>query len=693
MNKILIVWILIFSFTLALLKGEQSDLPIADFEGDSWEDWKVEGNAFGLKPVGNLPAPEKQGYWVDGIVGKGMANSSVGGRKETGKLISPEILIQRPYLQFSYAGELSPQCTVNLILNEQVVRTILPEKEFRPKALCPTSWDVKELQGKKVHIEIVDSNLDKGEFILVDHIFQTDAALVSSQFSLPVKNRFLLLPVKNYSKKHYFRLSLDGQMVREFDIELAEDGNPDWWASYDISPWIGKNLTVDSFVKVSETLVQKLPGLFQQSDQEGDDSTLYKEVSRPQFHFTPKRGWNNDPNGMVYFNGEYHLFYQYNPFGIRWGNMHWGHTVSQDLIHWTEKPIALYQRGLRDMAFSGGAIVDKDNRLGFGTGKEDTLIAFFTSTGRGECIAIGNKNFVTLKDYDKNPILKHPQGGRDPKVLWYEPEKKWIMIVYEARKEADQVVDTYAFYDSRDLRSWNRLSEIPGLYECPEFFELPVEGEGVRKWVIHGSERKRVDGKFVGTKSSYMIGSFDGKKFTPETPILNGHLGPCYYAAQTFSHVPDGRCIMMGWLSGANYPKMSFSQGMTVPLELKLKKTEEGLRLHFAPIKELENLRISNQQYQKLNLVEANAVLEKMHAELLDIRMKISLDDLEETKINIRGIPIIFNPATRELSCNGKMVQLPLGRKSFQLRAIVDRSVLELFIDEGAFAMAFGGDI
>ncbi len=277
---------------------------------------------------------------------------------------------------------------------------------------------------------------------------------------------------------------------------------------------------------------------------------------------------------MVYAQGEWHLYYQHNPFGIKWGNMHWGHAVSQDLVHWTELPEALFQKSLHDMAWSGGGLVDSRNSAGWKTGTQDPLVVAFTSTGRGECLAYSLDRGRTLVEYPHNPIIAH--RGRDPKIIWYEPGQHWVLILYEEPLEegvgsgghGTAASFGYAIYTSPNLNRWIRQSFIPGWYECPELFEIDVEGQpGVKKWVIYGCVKNQAD-------SAYVVGSFDGKTFTPEMQPIPAHAGPSFYAAQIFSHAPDPRHIMIGWLQGANYPGMPFSQGMTVPLELKLRRAQ-----------------------------------------------------------------------------------------------------------------------
>ena len=313
---------------------------------------------------------------------------------------------------------------------------------------------------------------------------------------LVLQSKYLNLPVKNGVAKRRMSLAIDGRIVREFEIELAE-GEPDFWVFLDVSMFRGKtaSLRVTSSGQDSGALRAIVP-----SDTIQGAEDLYREKHRPQFHFSSRRGWNNDSNGLVFYQGEYHLYYQHNPYGWNWGNMHWGHAVSTDLVHWQELPIALYPQKFGDWCFSGSAVVDADNTAGFKTGREDVIVAAYTSTGRGECIAYSNDRGRTFTDYPGNPVVKHK--GRDPKVIWYTPGRHWVMAVYDERDKSRGI----AFYTSPNLKDWQFRSRIDGFYECPELFELPVDGDrNNKRWIVHAGD------------GNYVVGRFDGKTFTAES--------------------------------------------------------------------------------------------------------------------------------------------------------------------------------
>ncbi len=297
-----------------------------------------------------------------------------------------------------------------------------------------------------------------------------------------------------------------------------------------------------------------------QADEIRGAENLYREKLRPQFHFTSRRGWNNDSNGLVFHKGLWHLYYQHNPYGVQWGNMHWGHAVSEDLVHWQELPIAIYPQRFDDWVFSGSAVVDVNNTSGFGREGQPAIVAAYTSTGRGECIVYSNDDGRTFTEFEGNPVVRH--SGRDPKVIWYGPGRHWVMALYD---EADNK-RTIAFYTSQDLKKWEFASLIDGFFECPEIFELPVEGEdGQRRWVLYAAD------------GDYLIGSFDGRVFTPESGKHRFSHGNCFYASQTYNNVPpeDGRRVQIAW-GRVEMPGMPFNQMMLFPVELTLRRAGRG---------------------------------------------------------------------------------------------------------------------
>lgn len=337
----------------------------------------------------------------------------------------------------------------------------------------------------------------------------------------------------------------------------------------------------------------------------------YTEPHRPQFHFTPETNWMNDPNGMVYYDGEYHLFYQYNPFGDTWGHMSWGHAVSTDLVHWEHLPVALWEEdGI--MIFSGSAVVDTGNTSGFATGSESPLVAIYTGHYpdkplQNQQIAYSNDRGRTWTKYQGNPVIDiGKQAFRDPKVMWHEPTGKWVMTVALPHEHKVQ------FYGSPNLTDWALLSEFgpagaeKGKWECPDLFPLEVEGTSKRKWVlIVNIGSNAVAG---GSGCEYFVGEFNGIEFVEETSSASVHwvdYAKDFYAAVSWSDVPeqDGRRLWIGWMSNWQYanevPTSPWRSAMSIPRSLKLRKIDDALRLVQTPVRELKTLR-GDQRKEKL---------------------------------------------------------------------------------------------
>lgn len=326
----------------------------------------------------------------------------------------------------------------------------------------------------------------------------------------------------------------------------------------------------------------------------------YTEPNRPAFHFTMKKGWSNDVNGPIFWNGQYHLFFQSIPYRLQMDGalMEWGHAVSKDLVHWRQLPSALAPDKL-GAAWSGTSILDRDNAAGFG---KNAFVVFYTAfnpaTGRQvQCIAFSTDNGATFTRYSGNPVLDTgaevgSNDTRDPKVFWYAPARHWVLVLFEK--------DGMSIFNSADLKHWTRKSHIAGLFECPDLFELPVDGNAKNtRWVLHGGS------------SSYFIGSFNGETFTPETPLLryaegkNRNGDDVLYASQSFENMPDHRRVQMAW--GRIEDKgMPFNQMLLFPTEFRIISTPNGLRLASAPISEIHLLQGQRHAWQQLASDAAN---------------------------------------------------------------------------------------
>lgn len=655
------------------------DLVIADFEGPAYAPWVATGEAFGVAPAqGTLPGQMP----VDGFRGKGLVNSFLRGDGTTGILTSPEFRIERRWLTFLIGGGRDPErLTIQLHVDGQVVRTATGGND-RPggsETLVAEAWDVEEFRGRLGTLQIIDQATGGWGHINVDHIVLTDTrpkgTLRNAERSLVAETRYLHLPIKNGGPKRIVTLLVEGQPVVRNEIELA-DGSADWWAPMEIAAWRGKSLTVrvDKLPEDSTALSAIEPG-----DELKEAAALYQEALRAQFHFSPRRGWNNDPNGLVYFRGEYHLFFQHNPYGWGWGNMHWGHAVSRDLVHWEELGDKLLPDDFGPM-FSGSAVVDVDNTSGFGKPGEPPLILLYTAAGNPttQCLA-WSLDGRTFTKYAGNPVLNEvTPGNRDPKVLWHAPMKRWVMVLYVEKPAGRHTVH---FYTSPNLREWTYASHVDGdpqgrrfLFECPDLFELPVEGTpSEKRWVLFAAD------------SQYAIGTFDGTTFHAEQTHLPGHRGRGFYAAQTYSDLPaaDGRRIMFGWLQ-TETRGMPFNQGMSLPLELGLKPTAEGPRLTWSPARELIALRSSSSRYDPVTLHPGDRnLLAEESMELGELRWEIEPAANSVVTCQVRGVPVVYDTAGQTLSVNGHATPVPLRDGRLRVTLFVDRTSLELFADDG----------
>jgi sucrose-6-phosphate hydrolase SacC (GH32 family) len=410
---------------------------------------------------------------------------------------------------------------------------------------------------------------------------------------------------------------------------------------------------------------------------------IYDELYRPQFHFSSRKNWINDPNGLVYYDGEYHLFFQHNPEGLQWGNMTWGHAVSPDLLHWTQLDHALLPDSWGTM-FSGSAVVDWNNTAGFQSGKEKTLVAIYTlhrsadvdSSLEDQCIAYSNDRGRTWTKYTGNPVLPTPhlvnRGFRDPKVFWHGPTGKWVMIIYH--RVGNQL------YGSPDLKSWKLLSEFTGLpYECPDMYELPVDGNAAdTRWITEGGN------------GDYFVGRFDGTTFTPESEKLTCDYGLHYYASQTFSDIPasDGRRIQVAWMNGGNNPGMPFTNQMSFPRELTLVTTPAGIRMVRKPVREIESIRGREWKFQNLVLKPGENPLADIEGELLEIQATIEVGSAAKVGLRLRDESIRYSVADHRLRCLSKSAPLEAKDGVLDLRILLDRASIEIFADGGLVTMA-----
>lgn len=518
-------------------------------------------------------------------------------------------------------------------------------------------------------------------------------------------SRYLNFPVKPGAPKRLVSIHGGQELLHQFEIELAPPNAADFWVFLDISPLKGQRLRVTLETPGAaahrvdadgrgaggaEGETEPVASLHVvQTDTIGGAAApredlykdLYKEARRPQFHFSSRRGWLNDPNGLLYYRGLYHLFYQHNPYGTRWGNMHWGHAVSRDLVHWTEVGVALYPDDMGTM-FSGSGVVDAQNTSGFKTGEEDPLVLFYTAAGgtsarsQGkrfvQCLAYSVDGGKTWRKYEGNPVVDHIAGeNRDPKVVWHEPTRRWVMALYLENHR-------YTLLSSPDLKTWTRLSDVtvPDCDECPDLFALPLDGDPSNvKWV------------FWGANGSYLVGDFDGKRFYPlEHVRVRSNQDASCYAAQTWSNAPDGRCIQIAWFQ-CDLPGMPFNNFMTFPCELSLRTTEDGMRLFFEPVREIEALYERRYDWEAEVLRAGKPVTKHIDGELLDIAACIEVGTASEVELAVGSSAVRYSVPERHITCGGRRMPLKVDQGMLRLRILVDRVSFEIFGNGGALYM------
>lgn len=402
--------------------------------------------------------------------------------------------------------------------------------------------------------------------------------------------------------------------------------------------------------------------------------SVYEEVHRPRFHFTARENWINDPNGLVYFEGVWHLFFQHNPDATVWGNMTWGHAVSKDLIHWRQTEHALLPDEHGTM-FSGSAVVDWNGSAGYG---EQTLLIFYTAAGGHvypqrrdtQCLAYSIDGGDTWLKHASNPTIDwYEANNRDPKVIWHEPSHQWIMALYLAE-------DRYCLLKSSDAKNWSRFQDLTlsGDSECPDFFPLQ-DSAGVERWV------------FWGASGLYTVGSFDGESYRAETEVLTCERGTNGYAAQTYSDTPCGRRIQISWMARGQYPEMPFNQQMSVPVTLSLKGAGDDVVLTRWPIAELETLRQRQVEHAKETLEPGDRFAPNCGGSLFDLNFEVV--DCKDQLLNllIRGKSMVFAFEDGVIRFNEKAVPLPSGNIS--VRILIDRTSIELFVNEGQISANF----
>ncbi len=481
--------------------------------------------------------------------------------------------------------------------------------------------------------------------------------------------RYLCLPVAQEARLAKAEIRVDGRVERAFDIPLT-GSEPDFWVGADLAAFQGRQVAflVDDEGLAGASVVQAdaIPG----------SEDLYRERYRPQFHFSAARGWLNDPNGLVAYGGSYYLFFQHDPYANHGSgrNKHWGLATSRDLVHWREVGDALYPDAL-GACWSGSAVVDWGNSSGLGDGDTPPLVCAYTSAGEPftQSLAYSADGGATWQPYDGNPVVGHLRAeNRDPKLIWHAPTERWIMALYLDG-------NAYALLRSRDLRQWEVIQELTlaGAAECPDLFPLALEGdaEDVR-WV------------FWGANGTYLVGEFDGERFTPaQAPARLAANGDAY-AAQTWSDIPseDGRRIQIAWLRG-DLPGMPFTQQMTFPHTLELRAAARGMRLAAEPVAEIASLYVSTERWEGLVVQAGQDPLDGVGGELLDVRAQVAVGDGPGFGLMVRGVPVVYDAGEELLWCYGRACRCRPRDGLVDLRILADRASVELYGEGGLAAL------
>lgn len=489
----------------------------------------------------------------------------------------------------------------------------------------------------------------------------------AADITIKITKRYLNFPISQRQNRATMKLNVNGTEERSFVIRLSAE--PEYWTFIDVTAFKGKTIKISY-----EGDAAGLSKIYQADKINGQDS-LYHEKNRPQYHFTTRRGWINDPNGMIFYEGEYHLFYQHNPYEREWENMSWGHAVSKDMIHWQELPVALHPDKLGTM-YSGSTVIDYQNTSGFGDGKTPPMVAAYTVDNPEkeiQCIAYSLDKGRTWKKYSANPVIdsKAKWGSkdtRDPRISWYKPGNHWVMVLNER--------DGHSIYNSKNLKDWTFESHVTGFWECPDLFELPIDGDKTNtKWVMYGAS------------TTYMIGSFDGKTFTPENGKFQYTTGTIY-AAQTFTNMPDSdpRRIQIGW-GRVQQPDMPFNNMMLLPTELTLRTTKDGPRLFSEPIKETAQLFEKVHEWPSLTSDDANAKLKEFYnSDRFRVKATIKLSHATGAGFNLFAQRVLdydmnFN------TINGVFYSPEeIGSMEITADIYVDRTSIEVFIDGGKYS-------
>lgn len=555
-----------------------------------------------------------------------------------------------------------------------------------------------------------------GLFLGLTSVVQADSSwtirhLVSEQniVSLDVTEDYLLLPIQDDAPEGKIYIVKDNEQKGTLmNVRLARE-RVDSYVPFELSAYKGQHISIDIQGVPANALCWKELKMSDSFDMTN------KEMFRPVYHHTPVYGWMNDPNGMFYKDGVYHLYFQYNPYGSVWGNMHWGHSTSTDLMHWNFEGCAIVPDAWGAI-FSGSCVVDHNNTAGFGKG---AVVAFYTSAKatpwgdvQSQSMAYSLDNGKTFTKYEGNLILTSSEKDfRDPKVFWYAPGKHWVMML--------AVGQHMEIYSSVNLKEWKKESEFGamqgahgGVWECPDLVEIPVEGTREKKWVLICNLNP--GGPFGGSAAQYFVGSFDGKKFVNESPTQTKWMdwGKDNYATVTWNNAPDGRCIALGWMSNWQYannvPTRQYRSANTLARDLTLYREGQELFLKSTPSVEVKKARGKKVSIPSFKVSEKHEIVNLFEDNQGAYEVEILIQNAGASKIafcllNDKGEKVSMyydlnrkqfvmdrsESGTVDFSKDFPAVTVAPANvdKELVLRLFVDRSSIEAFGEDGKFVM------
>jgi fructan beta-fructosidase len=499
--------------------------------------------------------------------------------------------------------------------------------------------------------------------------------IVSAPFVIQRQYIAYLIGGGDYEYVTCLNLLVDGVIVRSATGRYSDALGAGSW---DVSAWRGRTAQIQivdqsagddwGHVNVDQIVQTDTPTVRPVTTQ-----PLYQETLRPQFHFTARQwamdrlnpgqrqeGWLNDLNGLIYYAGEYHLFAQ------RW-NKCWIHATSTDLIHWTEIAPAFFEERLNSGVQSGGCVIDYANTSGLGSTANPPMVALWSrNDNRSQCLSYSLDKGRTWKMHPGNPVLVAPE--RDPMIFWHAPTNRWVMMLYGS--------GAYHVYTSPNLISWTNANQtIPNSFECPDFFQMPLDGNAQQqKWVL------------VRGNGQYSIGSFDGLRFTEETPQLTSDSGANFYATKTWANTEtgDGRRIQVAWMRDGRYPDMPFNQQVSFPCELTLRSTANGPRLRRQPIAELSRLHKKQTNYTNMSVNTGAATVLATTGDLYRYQMSVTVPSNSTLTMTIRGVQVVMKQ--RSIACGGSAQSLSADLSTVEI--LVDRTSIEVFANNGEVSIS-----